>query len=630
MLNNLSEKPWRFSWILAVLFSMFTLYPTLENNWVNWDDEGYVLQNTLVTSLNSEGIQAIFSEPNIVGNYHPFTVMSLAVDYAIDGFNPTVYHTHNLLLHLCNVLLVFLLIYKLWRNYRMAFLVAILFGIHPLHVESLAWISARKDVLYCFYLLTGLLLYLRFINSKVQRKRFLYYGLCILFLIFSLLSKSMAIVFPVYLLLIDYLKNRAFTKKLVFEKLPFLLLSFLFVCITFYTQNLEGSLVQDSYLSIFQRITIASTSALLYAVRSFVPTSLSPFHPYPFQTTENFPSLYFLSLLAFPLLLVLLKYAKNRIWLFGTLFFLVSLLPVLQLIPIGRAMMAERYTYLAYIGLFILFAFGVELIVKQISLSTTKILGIGIALFLLLLASIAKRQSAVWKNGNTLWTAVIQQYPDNYFGYYSRADYFVKSGNSTAALKDINQSIQLYPHYSESLNLRGKLLLKQGQTKAAIADFKKAIETEPSFKTPYLNISQALGKENRYSEALAFLNQAIEQFPDYSSAYLNRGVILEKLSQAQQALESYSTAIELEPNNGTYYRYRGVYYLVHQQTEFAISDLSQAIKILQNDGLSYFLRAKAYEQKGRYAKALNDALKAKQLNYQVEDVFIEEMKSKRT
>lgn len=628
MENKLFKIQGKQLWLFVVLIGFIALYPNLNNSWVNWDDQAYILQNELIRSLDFEGIQAIFTELNVVGNYHPFTVLSLAIDYAIGDLNPFVYHLHSLLLHLTNSVLVFFLVFALFREYRLSFAVAVLFSIHPMHLESLAWMSARKDLLFAFYLLLGLLCYLKYIKTDQKKLKRIYYGLCLLLFCFSLLSKSMAMVFPVYLLLFDFISNRKNTWSIWIEKLPFFILSFFFVALTLYTQSIEGAIINEVSFSILDRIVLSCTSIVMYLVKSVFPYGLSSFHPYPFQRVSDIPSYFYFSLLIIPLLGFLFWYTwkkGNRIILFGFAFFLISLAPVLQIIPYGRAMIAERYTYVAYLGLFCLLALLFEKKGKISSLVQSRLFQVIGALLIMTLGSISYVRSSVWKNGETLWSDAIESYPQDYFAYYKRAEYLMNKGDIDRALSDIDKSIRLYEHYTESLNLRGRMWIKLGEHKQAANDFAAAIEAEPYFRPPYVNIAKALSSLGKFELALEYLNSGINLHPNYTIAFINRGAIQERLGLAEEALSDYSKAIEIGPSNGTAYRYRAVLYLSQGDAQLAIKDFTQALEHSPSDGLSYFLRAKAYQELGTLEKAISDARKAKDLNYTEADKLLTEL-----
>ena len=618
----------KYYWLIAVIVTFISLYPTVNNAWVNWDDDGYVLQNSLITSIDIDGVVSIFQEPNVVGNYHPLTVLSLAVDYAISGKASFTYHLHNLLLHLLNVVLVFVLISRLFKSHQMALIVALLFGIHPMHVESVAWISARKDLLYTAYLLMGLLVYLKYIDCTSIAKQRGWYVLSFVLFSCSLLSKGVAMVFPAYLFLIDYLNDKKVNKSTLIAKVPFILLSASFVFISFYSQQLEGAFITEVEFPLIDRLAIASTSFLVYLFQSIVPINLSPFHPYPFQQLSDFPTHYYFSLLLIPALLVFCWIAIRKKWkvaIFGILFFTVTLIPLLQLIPLGRAMMAERYTYVAYLGLFILIGFGLVQWMNQNRLKRRISIGV-FTIVILIFSSISYTYAKSWENGEKLWSRVIDQYPEDYFAHYSRADYFFKQGDWSAALEDLNRSISLSPYFGVAYQLRGQLHEKSKELQLAVNDYEQAIALTPNYGPSYVNLARILGADGQYDAALNYLNQVIILNPTYATAFLNRGVIHEMLGKKEKGRLDYSQAIQLEPENGLFYRYRGVNYLADGNSNLAIADFNHAIQFLPKDGLSYFLRAKAFQQIGMKKEALIDAQKAMDLNYPVEQSMINELK----
>lgn len=366
-LNRIMHKYAAYAWTAAVIITLAVLFPVLQNGWVNWDDEGYVLQNSLLKITSFQGLKEVFTTLAVVGNYHPFTVLSLAIDHAIGGNSAFVYHLHSLLLHLANIALVFTFIRLLFKRNDMAFFVAVFFGIHPMHLESVAWVSARKDVLYSFWFFLGLLAYFK--HSKLSSKgaHKWYYSISLVCFLFALLSKSMAVSFPLVLLIMDYVQGRKDWVRAIVSKLPFVLLSLGFGVLTMISQQADGALWTGETLNGLDRLSIASWSLVVYAWKAIFPGALSAFHPYPFNAVTEVPGYMYAALTIVPMFIfVCWKLRKlNSPIVFGLLLFAISLLPVLQLIPVGRAMMAERYTYLAYIGLFVAFYLMVEALFKK-------------------------------------------------------------------------------------------------------------------------------------------------------------------------------------------------------------------------------------------------------------------------
>ena len=214
-------------WMGAILLlTLIAFYPSINCSFINWDDQFYVTDSKLIQSLSFENIKKIFSTESVVAlNYHPLTILSLAIDYHLGNLDPRQYHFTNLFIHILNTLLVFFFAYKLSdRKLIVGIFVSIFFGIHPMHVESVAWIAERKDVLYTFFFITGLLTYLSY--SETKKKKFLV--LTFIFFFLSVLSKAMAVVFPFVILLIDYYKARKVSLEVFVEKIPFFLISLIF------------------------------------------------------------------------------------------------------------------------------------------------------------------------------------------------------------------------------------------------------------------------------------------------------------------------------------------------------------------------------------------------------------------
>ena len=328
-----------------LLFSTFLLFPVVNNGWVLWDDPAYVLENQhLIINSWSD----FFHQFNLVivqGNYHPITILSLALDYSIDGFNPTVFHTTNLIFHLLNVLLTYIFVFLLFRVRWIALFVAFLFSIHPMHVESFAWVAERKDVLYVFFFLLGLISYL-FYQQKKTKLNFL---LCLLLYILSLLSKGMAVVFPVILLLLDYVQKRKFNRYVLIEKVPFFALSLIFGIIAIWAQDGSGAVTSNADAPFIQTFLVPLYGLSTYVTKLFLPLNLSALHPYPPLSDGVVSMVFLVSILPLVVVvgLVYVFFRKNRKVLFGLLFFLATIFPVLQFFSVGSAIIAERYTYLS-------------------------------------------------------------------------------------------------------------------------------------------------------------------------------------------------------------------------------------------------------------------------------------------
>ena len=337
--------------ILAITFMAFT--PCLKNGFVNeWDDDLYVRGNADIQHLSVQTTARVFSS-FYAATYLPVTMLSYMLDHQLGGLDPFGYHLTNLIFHLLNCLLVFWLVGMLSRNILVSFITALLFGVHPLHVESVAWISERKDVLYAAFFLLSMISYCYYLKT---RKRGRSYWLAVVFFALSLLSKAMAITMPLLLLLTDYLSGRPRERGVATDKIPFFSLALCVGLVGFFGQ--VPAMRTGHVLSFFEKCLCPSYACLFYLGKILWPTKLSCY--YPFTGIKDLP-VYLFSLGGWLALLVLtLRSAtRTRKVVFGVFFFLITLLPVLQFVQMGLAIVADRYVYLASLGIFYLIAEGI-------------------------------------------------------------------------------------------------------------------------------------------------------------------------------------------------------------------------------------------------------------------------------
>src|SRR6187455_2752567 len=419
--RDYSLLPW---FCLVAILTAVCLWPMLKNEFTNWDDEFYVINNPL---LRGPQWKRIFSE-QVLGNYHPLTILSYAFNFAISGLDPFSYLLVDYLFHIVNTLLVFYFIWNIsGKNKVIAAFVALVFGIHPMHVESVAWVAERKDVLYTFFFLLSLIQYWIFL-TRAKRKNLVY---CFLFFVLSLLSKPAAIVLPLVLFLLDYWYGQSLKKDIAF-KIPFFALSIIFGIITVSIQS-SSAMAGLSIFSITDRFFFACYVLMTYFYRFFVPYPLSAFHPFPITTFAGWP-IYLSPLFVVALLIALWFFRKNKIVVFGIFFYVINLLLVLQIISIGLTIVSERYTYVPYIGL----AFMVAMLVSRIKFIPPKVsLAVGIAA-LIAFGIITFQRTKVWKNSGTLWTDALKTHPRAPYARTNRANYLSKL--ALAALRANQQS----------------------------------------------------------------------------------------------------------------------------------------------------------------------------------------------
>jgi len=580
-------------WPMLVIAAVtFIVYLTaLKNGFTNWDDQVYVTDNPLLRDLSFEGLKKLILV-NLAGNHHPLTLLSLALNYSIFSLNASSYHTVNVILHIINCLLVFYFIYKLTgHKMEIAFITALLFGIHPMHVESVAWIAARKDVLFTLFFMLGLITYVKFVK-QLRMKWLLYTGI---FFILSLLSKPAAIIFPVVLFLLDYYLKRKTDLRSVLEKIPLLIISLAFGILTLASQYNVGALGEKQVYTVFQKLLFASYSLLVYLVKAIIPVHLSTFYPYP--DVKEMPALFYVApfIVLGIIATVIIYFRRNRTLVFGLLFFLVNVAMVLQLISFGNAILAERYTYVPYIGLFFIIGSGMSFLMrtkeKKILQWKTPAL-ILLFLFATTAAICTFQRNKVWKDSETLWGDVIEKFPGNSIGYYNRGVYYSTTSQYDKAIPDYTKAISIRANYYESYYNRAQAYRLTGQDHKAIPDYSQAMTIRPNEIKPHLNISVAYSNVNEYAKALEECNKAVQ----------------------------------LQPENYETWQFRANAYFYLKEFKSAITDYSKTIELNPGYADAWFNRAVAYGKLGDKKNALHDLLKSQELGHAEDKVLMNWLK----
>ncbi len=612
-----AKKALRHAWwpslggILALTFLVYV--PSLGNDFVNWDDPIYVADNPLVVHPD---IRAVLTTP-VGGNYHPLTIWSLALNYRLSALNPLSYHWLNLLLHLANTFLVFVFVRKLARGrFWTTVVTALYFGIHPMHVESVAWIAERKDVLYAFFYLLSLIAYLRYLDGR----RIAWLGAALAGFVLSAASKPAAVVLPVTLIAIDYFRRRRFDLRLFVEKTPFLVVSLLTGLLALQAQKATGAMSDLRPWSALQKVLVGCYGTLQYVLKLFVPVRLSAIYPHPNVAGTGLGPEYYLGLgfvvLVLPALVYLLR--RNRAALFGLAFFFINIVLVLQFFRVGGALMADRYTYLPYIGLF--FALGWWLDERReagTAVSSAKPVLAGILILLAPLSAVQTwRRCEVWRNGGTLWNDTIRKYPHQiYDAYLNRGWYNGRvARRPDAALADFDEAIainpaaygawldkgllftdanrldsayvcfdrviQLNPAVTDAWNNRGVLRLRRGDLAGAVSDFSKTLELDPAYRGAYANRASAYSLAKEFGRAIEDFHRAAAQDPANPENHFQMGFALEQLRRDREAIAEYNAALRLipagDPRSGRYHLYRSYAWSALGERGNALSDAQEA------------------------------------------------------
>jgi len=516
------------------------------NDFSGFDDDLYIIKNPLLREVSWETIRIMFSQIYFT-MYHPLTIFSYWVEYSLFGANPHVYHFTNVGLHLLNTFLVFRLAEGLSGKKVVAVLVSLLFALHPMHVESVAWISERKDVLYSFFYLLALVFYLRYLKTGLSTRLYCYMGLAF---IASLLAKPAAVTLPVVLIAMDLYLGRRFDRRAVAEKIPLLILSLAFGLVASFQHDTLHN-YWEGY-SMADRVLLLGHNIAFYLVKLVAPVQLSAIYYYPLDYLSELPWTYYASI---PFLLVVLyllyrwKSHRKEI-LFGTAFFLVTISVMLQFIPFGLSITGDRYTYIPYIGLFYLIAQWVaDVGIKRWRRATITISFLVITLF----AALTFSRIGVWKDGETLFSDVIKKYPDAAQAYWFRGSVRAENGYFQEALSDYDKAVELEWKRGKAdaagFNARGDIRYKTGDLAGAFDDFNTAIQLNDSLAAPYMNRSLIRANSGDIPGALADVNKAIELLPFWGEAYNTRGAIRTMMNNHSGAIEDFTHGMTLDPGD---------------------------------------------------------------------------------
>lgn len=488
--------------LLLTIPVLIAYWPVLSYDFVNWDDPYYVYKNDTIAKLNGKTIRTLFSTDTIVmGNWHPFTMISLAIDRAIWGLNPMGYHLTNLILHLLNSILAAFLAWKLFSHKWAALFTGMAFGLHPLHIESVAWITERKDVLYTAFFFGSWITWIYSGNKKV------YYILSLILFSAACLSKAMAVTLPVLLLLSESLQTKNARIK---ETIPYFILAIIFGLLGISAQQSAQALTYHSGFSIWDNACIAGYNVWFYLAKIFLPWPLSAFYPYPEKIEGNLPLAFIIGFIASALVVILstilLIKKKFKLAFFPFVFF-VSIFPVIQFIPLGEAMAADRYTYFSswpiFLGIFLL-------LFQQLPKSNGMQYGSMAILGMLCLTCLVlvRKRLPVWQSGVLLWENVIEQYPNVYFAWNNLGTLYYEKQEFDKAIPVYQKVLEMNPDYKDGHNNLGSIFATRKSYDSAIVHFERAVELDSNYIAAVFNLGYAYGLTGKTQEGLPLLQKA--------------------------------------------------------------------------------------------------------------------------
>lgn len=623
-----TTKTWLIALLVALAMTTAAFIPMLNNEFVNWDDDRYITDNALLKDISVKTIADIFNPASGLVNYGytPLVVLTFAIEKQVWDLDPLPYHITNLLLHLLCVSLVIGLMRLLKLRVEAALLVGILFGIHTMRVESVAWISERKDLMFTLFSLAAMVFYLLSENDSQKQKRYL--AAALLMFVLALLSKIQAVALPLSLICLDYYRGRisSFTdfRRRTVEKTPFFVLALAAGLMGIYFIGKESAADITTNFALHERLLIGSYSLLIYLGKFMLPlpAALSVCYPYPAKLSVW----HYIS----PLLLTLLVYgvyksAKyNKAIVSGFMLFFVNIVFVLQVVGVGQAYLADRFTYLPYLGLFFILGYACQYLLNN---PQTKLIATATGtLYLLLLFAFTYQRTDVWQNSETLWTDAIAKYPYLDVAFSNRGKYYNEKGQSQKALADFEEVLRINPNYLEAYVNRGALYSNLNNTDKALADYEKVITAlEPKGKwnnreakmlsVAYNNRGAGRFKNKETTDAFQDYNKAIEVLPTYTDAYVNRAICYAMNKEHEMAVKDFSVYLAVNKTNAQAFYWRAISYNELGKYNNTLQDINRAIQMQPTNGEYYHLRALAYEGLGDTLQAQTDARKALQLGY---------------
>lgn len=563
--KNLSYRTEILVGIVLAALTFAAYWPVMQSKFVNYDDPYYVTQNPhVLAGLTWNSLYWAFTA-RYSYNWHPLTWISHMVDCELFGLHPAGHHVTNLLLHILNTLLIFLLMRRMTRTLWRSAFVAGLFALHPLHVESVAWIAERKDVLSTFFWALAIGAYVRY-SEKPSRPR---YSLVAFFFVLGLMAKPMLVTLPFLLLLLDFwplsrvpttvrlagrvlrLREEAAESRyspasptqLAAEKLPLLFLSAISCIITIWAQ--QDSIAPGTSIPFVYRLCNAVVSYWRYLVKMVLPVNLVINYPYPrvFAIWELLGAaglLLIVSLLAFRYM------AKRPYLLTGWFWFIGTLVPVIGLVQVGIQSMADRYTYVPLVGLFIIVVWGGYDLVARLRARQAVIASFAtiIALTCSLLTFI---QANYWRNSVTLFQHALRVTPNNFVAEYNLAATLVDEGHLDAAREHLIKAAKIYPNAALPHSSLGQLFAWQGKLDEAIASYMKALRCDPNLVSAHLGLAAVLTEQGKLDDAKKHLNLVLQVAPNNSDAHDRLGLVLAKEANEEEALAQFSEAVRLNP-----------------------------------------------------------------------------------
>ncbi len=632
------------------LLTFFCYHYSLGNQFTNWDDQRFIPENIFIKSFSPTNLKMMLFHDVTGDYYYPVTIISYAINYHFSGLSPGMYYLINILLHIANSCLVFFLVLTIlksmeksgygifkWKEW-LAFFCTLAYAIHPMHVESVSWIAERKDVLYAFFYFLGMIAYIRFMYAEEKKRR--WFLLVLVCFLLSLFSKPMAVVFPFSLLAIDILLKRDETlsvKNILLEKSLLIIISIASLALTYHLQVVAGSIQEHSSFSFFHRILFASYGFCKYILKALIPIPQSAYYPYPDPTgpSGELPFVYYLMplicllLVAIPLYLSYRSGKNNfRVVLFGVAFYFFNMIIVSQIVGSGPTMMADRYTYVCYFGIFFPLTYFVYRIIEKDGL-VTKILAVVVSIYMFFFAFLCYERTLIWHSSETLWLSVIRQYPNRIIKAYNNlGNYYFASGDLTKAYENYKEAIDLKTGDPQVYCNMGSLLGAKGDYPLSLQYYTTALKLDSNDAVTYLDRAITYSAMGRYALAVKDYNRSAHINPNSEILLRNTAYTYLNAHQFDSAIKYYTEVINVNPSDSRYFHYRGVAEYDKGSINSAREDFLQDLSIAPHDSEGMFYLSITYNRLSNFNDAYKYAQMAQNAQYPVPDNYLRLLKAR--
>jgi len=534
---------------LALLIAAATIAvyaQTIHAGFVTADDGVYVTANpTVQAGITWPGLRWAFGLRE--GNWMPLTWLSFMLDAMIAGVSPAVFHGTNVLLHLASTLLLFTTLARMTGRVERSAMVALLFAVHPLHVESVAWVAERKDVLSGLFWMLGMAAWAEYGRRPTAGR----YALVVLSLALGLMAKPMVVTLPLVLLLLDVwpLRRSEPPARLVREKLPLLALSAAASLATLIAQRQGGAMSSIAAIPLASRVENAIVSYAAYLAKAVWPSGLAYFYPHPGGTLPAWQVLSSTTLFALLTVAAWRSFRTRPYAAVGWAWYVVTLIPVIGLVQVGLQARADRYTYLPLIGPFVAVTWGFADLAERlgdvrirraVTWGTAGVVGVA-------LAAAAHAQTGFWRDGVTLNTRALAVTTDNAMAHAALGLALLERGDLEGAIRHCREALRLDPGHPEAPNHLATALTREGRAEEAIAVYRRALSIRPADVTLHSNLGTVLAEQGRFDEAAAQFTEALRLDPDSSDAHFNLGVLLARQERYDAAIEEFVIAQRLSP-----------------------------------------------------------------------------------